>query len=79
MGAPIRIIRASKQTDYRQLYWGEWFEVLLAVKQKYDRCNFFRYPQSISPDPHHPYAHTEVKLAGLDQPILYEEYAPPTC
>jgi FAD/FMN-containing dehydrogenase len=35
--------------DYRTAYWGEAFDRLLAVKQKYDPDNFFHFQQSISP------------------------------
>jgi hypothetical protein len=39
------------QTDYRQRYWKEAFPRLLKVKQKYDPKDFFRYAQSVSPEP----------------------------
>ncbi len=42
--------RAS-QTDWRQRYWGEQFPKLLAIKRKYDPDEFFRYGQSIRPEP----------------------------
>jgi FAD/FMN-containing dehydrogenase len=38
------------QLDFRRRYWGASFERLLAVKQKYDKTNFFQYGQSISPE-----------------------------
>jgi FAD/FMN-containing dehydrogenase len=37
--------------DYRWQYWGEAFNSLLFVKQKYDPANFFTFPQAISPLP----------------------------
>ncbi len=37
--------------DYRAMYWGTAFDQLLAIKQKYDPNNVFRYAQSISPYP----------------------------
>lgn len=37
--------------DYRWAYWGNDFNSLLFVKQKYDPENFFHYAQSISPYP----------------------------
>jgi len=39
------------QTHYRWLFFGDAFNTLLWIKQKYDPDNFFRYPQSISPYP----------------------------
>jgi FAD/FMN-containing dehydrogenase len=39
------------QTDYRQRYWKEAFPRLLQVKRKYDPHDFFRYAQSVSPEP----------------------------
>ena len=39
------------QTNYRWMYWGDAFDTLLWVKQKYDPDNFFHYQQSISPGP----------------------------
>lgn len=38
-------------TDYRWQYWGDSFNSLLFIKQKYDPENFFHFPQSISPYP----------------------------
>ena len=35
--------------DYRWAYWGDAFNSLVFVKQKYDPTNFFRFEQSISP------------------------------
>jgi FAD/FMN-containing dehydrogenase len=67
-----------KQSDYRRRYWGEWFDPLLAVKYKYDKRNFFRYPQSISPDPQLSHAGAELSVIGLSQEIIYEDYASPT-
>jgi FAD/FMN-containing dehydrogenase len=39
------------QTNYRWLFFGEAFNTLLFVKNKYDPDNFFHFPQSISPQP----------------------------
>jgi hypothetical protein len=35
--------------DYQWRYWGENFETLLWVKQKYDPTNAFRFEQSVAP------------------------------
>jgi FAD/FMN-containing dehydrogenase len=37
--------------NYRWQFWGEAFNSLLFVKQKYDPANFFTFPQSVSPIP----------------------------
>jgi hypothetical protein len=37
--------------NYRWNYWGEYFSWLLHVKRKYDPGSFFKFEQSISPDP----------------------------
>lgn len=39
------------QVNYRWLYWGNYFNSLLFVKNKYDPENFFHYQQSIAPIP----------------------------
>ncbi|WP_171101718.1 FAD-binding oxidoreductase [Ruegeria sp. HKCCD7255] len=39
------------QLNYRWLYWGDNFNSLLFVKNKFDPHNFFHYQQSISPVP----------------------------
>ncbi|WP_170340119.1 FAD-dependent oxidoreductase [Ruegeria arenilitoris] len=39
------------QLNYRWLYWGDNFNSLMFVKQKFDPHNFFHYQQSISPVP----------------------------
>lgn len=39
------------QTNYRWLFWGNSYNTLLWIKQKYDPHNFFHYEQSISPYP----------------------------
>jgi len=37
--------------DYRWQFWGEAFNSLLFVKQKYDPTSFFTFPQCVSPVP----------------------------
>lgn len=39
------------QLNYRWQYWGDNFNSLLFVKQKFDPQNFFHYQQSVSPVP----------------------------
>ena len=54
-----------KQTDYRQRYWGRFFDDLLAVKRKYDSKAFFRSAQGITPDPSRPPVDPISVLPGL--------------
>jgi len=39
-----------KQEDFRWAYWGKYYNQLVAIKNKYDPKNFFRYQQSIGPE-----------------------------
>jgi FAD/FMN-containing dehydrogenase len=43
--------------DYRWAYWGDAFNTLLQIKDKYDPHNFFHFEQSISPYPDDPSIH----------------------
>jgi FAD/FMN-containing dehydrogenase len=64
--------------NYRWNYWGESFGTLLAIKNKYDPSNFFRYPQSISAIP--PNAPTTIRASAAPEvvpvppAIVYEPY-----
>jgi len=50
-------------TDYRYRYWGEAFDELLTVKEKYDPGNVFTFAQAITayPPGTRPASHPEVK------------------
>ena len=50
-GASYQNYPRLTQTDYRRRYWGDHFERLLSIKQKYDPETFFRYPQGVLPEP----------------------------
>ncbi len=68
------------QTNYRWLYWGEYFNSLLFVKQKFDPHNFFHYQQSISPVPDDapPDIIRDTSKSIFDDPnITYEAYSNP--
>ncbi len=39
------------EKNYRWLYWGQAFNSLLSVKNKYDPDGFFSFPQDVSPYP----------------------------
>jgi FAD/FMN-containing dehydrogenase len=58
------------QQDFRRRYWGSSFERLLAVKQKYDKKNFFQYAQSVSPET----PDTNYDLPQLPEGIEIEPY-----
>ena len=49
------------QADFRWAYWGDYYSVLVDIKQKYDPNNLFRYQQSIGP---------EMKTKGNGQPVI---------
>jgi FAD binding domain/Berberine and berberine like len=50
-GASYQNYPRLTQTDYRRRYWGDYFEQLLTIKQKYDPKTFFSYPQGVLPEP----------------------------
>ena len=63
--------------DFRWMYWGDAYDTLLWVKQKYDPDNFFRFEQSISPYPAgtRPAHHPQARLRFTDRDIAYESYS----
>ncbi len=68
------------QKNYRWQYWGEYFNSLLFVKQKFDPHNFFHYQQSISPVPDDapPDIIRDTSKSIFDDPtITYESYSNP--
>jgi FAD/FMN-containing dehydrogenase len=73
----------ATQKNYRWAYWGTSYNTLLAIKQKYDPHDFFRYQQSIKPypafyggaDDSDITVDTSSLLFPIDDPIQYEPYA----
>ena len=63
------------QTDFRWLFWGESFNTLLWIKQKYDPENFFHYPQSISPYPRGERPRDTSRPLFSDPAIVEEPYS----
>ncbi len=60
-----------KQANFRWAYWGAYYNQLVAVKNKYDPTNFFRYQQSIGPD----LLDDDCQLLLFtESPIVYETY-----
>lgn len=39
-----------RQENFRWAYWGNYYNQLVAIKNKYDPANFFHYQQSIGPE-----------------------------
>lgn len=60
--------------DFRWAYWGEAFNSLLFVKQKYDPDNFFRFEQSITPYPDDPTITRATTPSRFSDPTI--EYEP---
>jgi len=50
------------QKDFRWAYWGSYYNQLVAIKEKYDPGNFFRYQQSIGPKIESQYADQQTML-----------------
>ena len=61
------------QTDFRWAYWGKYYNQLVAIKNKYDPIRFFKYQQSIGPDPDNSLP-DQVTLFDPNTPIIYEKY-----
>ncbi len=60
--------------DYRWMYWGDAFNSLLFVKQKYDPEGFFRFEQSITPYPKGGRIHRSTVPSMFHDPVI--EYEP---
>ena len=70
----------ATQTNYRWLYWKDWFNSLLFVKNKFDPTGFFHYQQDVSAVPQD--APRDIKRdtsqSVFDDPnIEYETYSYP--
>ncbi|WP_171133309.1 MULTISPECIES: FAD-binding oxidoreductase [unclassified Ruegeria] len=68
------------QLNYRWLYWGDNFNSLLFVKNKFDPHNFFHYQQSISPVPKdapRDIIRDRSKSFFSDKTITYQFYSKP--
>jgi FAD binding domain/Berberine and berberine like len=61
-----------QQKDYAAAYWGAYYSSLVAIKNKYDPDNVFRYQQSIKPDGSP--ADGALLVPPTDQPITPEPY-----
>jgi hypothetical protein len=61
-----------QQKDYATAYWGAYYSSLVAIKNKYDPDNVFRYQQSIKPDGSP--ADGALLVPPTDQPITPEPY-----
>jgi FAD binding domain/Berberine and berberine like len=63
------------QADYRHRYWGDWFETLLAVKQKYDPGNVFSHALALTSEPGRPTRPMRHGLPQLAEPIQYGSWS----
>jgi FAD/FMN-containing dehydrogenase len=62
--------------NFRWEFWGDAYNSLLFVKQKYDPTNFFNFEQSISPYPEDKdVRRSRVPSRFTDKKIIYEPYA----
>ena len=59
------------QTGFQWAYWGEYYNQLVAIKNKYDPNNFFNYPQSIG-QPLSAELNAKQKMLFDNTPIKYE-------
>ena len=62
------------QEDWRWAYFGPNYPTLVWIKQKYDPDNFFRYQQSITPDPEPRNARDCAPVLFSDPEIVCEDY-----
>jgi FAD/FMN-containing dehydrogenase len=62
------------QTDYKWAYWGNYYNTLVAIKNKYDPSNFFHYLQSIGEPIEEKHQSTQIVLFETPTPIQYEAY-----
>jgi FAD/FMN-containing dehydrogenase len=62
--------------NFRWAYWGDAYNSLLFVKNKYDPQNFFHFEQSITPYPDAPDIQRSTAPSLFDDPkIVYEPYS----
>ena len=62
--------------NFRWAYWGDVYESLWFVKQKYDPDNFFHFEQSISPYPaDRTIQRSKVRSRFKNKKIVYERYS----
>ncbi len=63
------------QADYRRRYWADWFETLLAVKQKYDPDNVFSHAMALTPEPGRAACPPRHEVPQLGDPIRAEAWS----
>lgn len=63
-----------KATNYKWEYWGEYYNLLVLIKNKYDKNNFFHYMQSIGKPIGTRYEKKQILLFDTNTPIKYEDY-----
>lgn len=63
----------SANSDYRWNYWGDAFNSLLFVKNKYDSANFFNFEQGITPPPDDPKLTVSTSPSIWSDPVIVYE------
>lgn len=61
------------QEDFRNAYWGKYYDLLVYIKNKYDPTNFFHYQQSIGQEQEST-QDSEYLSMFESKPIEYEKY-----
>ena len=62
------------QANYKWAYWGRYYNLLVAIKKKYDPNNFFHYMQSIGALIGPEYESQQERPISTDNPMHYETY-----
>lgn len=70
----ISKLSEPRPRDFRWAYWGEYYNQLLEIKNKYDPTTFFNYQQSIKGPLENPLNQKQIMLFEPQFPIIRENY-----